>query len=112
MLDLRHRALGLGFLVASGVTTMVHRKIFEVAQHGPAQLGEPAIGLPTFMLASAGILLLINGSRLFAREIGRRPPAYDDVCRPSAHRQPRDAEYGSACGNGNSISNDYAAVRR
>lgn len=57
--------IGLSLLIASGGSTLIHRKIYEAARDGPAQVAELAIGLLTFCLASAGILLVIHGSRLF-----------------------------------------------
>lgn len=68
MIEMRRlppRIGGLALLAASGCTTIVHRAIYEAARHGPAQIGEFAIGLLTFCLASTGVLLLIHGAELF-----------------------------------------------
>lgn len=94
MRDIRYRAVGLGFLIASGITTLVHRAIFAMVRHGPAQIAELAIGLLTFMLASVGGLLVIHGSRLFTREQPRRSPA-SDADRQPAVRDRTDPIYGS-----------------
>jgi hypothetical protein len=59
------RVLGIGLLACSGASTLVHRSIYEAARHGPAQFAEFGLALLTFILASAGILLLIHGARLF-----------------------------------------------
>lgn len=64
--DLRARCSGCGLIVASLLTTWVHRELFAAARHGPARFGELAVGLLTFSLASVGVLLLIHGARLFA----------------------------------------------
>jgi hypothetical protein len=58
---------GVLLLLASGGTTLVHRSIWEAARHGPAQAVEFGIALMTFTLASIGMLLVINGGRLFAQ---------------------------------------------
>lgn len=62
------RVTGVLMLAAAGGTTLLHRAEYEAARHGPAQLAEFALGLLTFMLASTGILLLIQGARLFERD--------------------------------------------
>lgn len=72
-LGLRARCAGVGFIVASLGTTWVHREIFAAARHSPARFGELAVGLLTFTLASVGILLLIHGARLFARDDHAQP---------------------------------------
>lgn len=59
------RVLGLGLLACSGVSTLVHRGVYEAARHGPAQAAEFGLALLTFILASTGILLLIHGDKLF-----------------------------------------------
>jgi hypothetical protein len=65
MTDKHYRFAGVLGLVAAIGSTAIHRAIYEQAKHGPAQLGEFAAGLMTFVLACAGILLLIHGARLF-----------------------------------------------
>jgi hypothetical protein len=65
MVRLPPRLVGLALLAASGGTTLVHRTIYEAARHDAARLAELAIGLLTFLLASAGMLMLIHGARLF-----------------------------------------------
>lgn len=64
MNDVRYRLMGIVFLAGSAGTTLAHRRMFEVARHGPAQIGELALALLTFTLAIAGMLLVIHGSRL------------------------------------------------
>jgi hypothetical protein len=46
----------------------VHRSVYQAAYQGPAQTAEFALGLLTFMLLSAGILLLVHGSKLLERD--------------------------------------------
>jgi hypothetical protein len=65
MARLPPRLVGLALLAASGGTTLVHRAIYEGARHDAPRLAEVAIGLLTFLLASAGMLMLIQGARLF-----------------------------------------------
>jgi hypothetical protein len=57
-------------LAASCGSTAIHRSVYEAARHGPAQAVEFALALLTFLLASTGILLLIQGASLFARTKG------------------------------------------
>lgn len=66
MAKLPPRVLGLALLACSGASTLVHRGVYEAAQHGPAQAAEFGLALLTFLLASAGLLLLVHGARLFA----------------------------------------------
>lgn len=54
-------------IAASGASTLVHRSVYQAANQGPAQAAEFALGLLTFMLASAGILLLVHGGKLLER---------------------------------------------
>ena len=69
-LGLPSRAKGVLLIAAAGGTTMLHRIEYQAARHEPAQLAEFALALATFMLASTGILLLIHGGKLFARDQG------------------------------------------
>ncbi|MFD1952186.1 hypothetical protein ACFSGX_15535 [Sphingomonas arantia] len=73
------RLAGLALVAASCGTTWVHRSIWDAAHNGPAQAAELGIGLLTFMLASAGVLLLIHGVALFGRTINEAPPATPDL---------------------------------
>jgi hypothetical protein len=57
-------------LAASGGTTLLHRAIYEAARHDAPRLAEVAIGLLTFLLATAGMLMLIHGARLFEGKSG------------------------------------------
>ncbi len=61
------RLVGVMLIAASGASTLVHRSVYQAANQGPAQTVEFALGLLTFMLASAGILLLVHGGRLLER---------------------------------------------
>lgn len=65
------RIAGAGLLVASAGSTLAHRAAYHAAQQGPANPLEFGLGLLTFVLASAGILLLIHGDALFARATQR-----------------------------------------
>lgn len=67
MIKLPARLTGALLLVGSYGTTLVHREIWKSAHHGPAQAIKFCISLLTFVLASAGVLLLIHGSKLFVR---------------------------------------------
>lgn len=89
MADIRYRLAGLAFLVASAGSTAIHRAIYEAAKRGPAQLGELALGLSSFILASIGILLLVHGGRLFAA----RTPAHQ-ARTPRAGRRTADTPLG------------------
>jgi len=73
MPDLKARLAGAALLVGSGASTFVHRVVFEATRGGPAGLAEFALGLFTFMLASVGSVLLIQGSRLFERSVRWQP---------------------------------------
>lgn len=64
-LELLPRTFGLALIAASLATTLAHRAVYEAAKHGPAQLAEFALGLASFALASAGILLAAHGRTLF-----------------------------------------------
>lgn len=59
------RLCGAGLVMASGVSMLLHRAVYEAARHGPAQAAEFALGLSTFLLLATGILLLLHGARLF-----------------------------------------------
>jgi hypothetical protein len=61
------RLVGVILIAASGASTLVHRSVYQAANQGPAQTAEFALGLLTFMLASAGILLLVHGGKLLER---------------------------------------------
>ena len=61
------RLVGVMLISASGASTLVHRSVYQAANQGPAQTAEFALGLLTFMLASAGILLLVHGGKLLER---------------------------------------------
>ena len=96
MFDLPQRLTGLGLLLASGGSTLVHRSVYEAAKAGPARAGELVLGLTTIMLASTGILLLIHGSRLLAGRRSRgssRPPA---IVREAAYETDLDTREGVA----------------
>lgn len=54
-------------LSAAGVTTMIHRSVYDVSHDGPATLSEFALGLATFVLSCLGLLLVIHGRALFSR---------------------------------------------
>jgi len=58
------RLIGVMLVAASGVSSLVHRSVYEAAYQGPAQAAEFALGLLTFIFASAGILLLVHGGKL------------------------------------------------
>lgn len=62
------RLIGLALLAASGASTLAHRFVYEAARHGPAQTAEFGLGLLTFILASAGVLLLAHGGKLFEQD--------------------------------------------
>jgi hypothetical protein len=62
------RLVGVLLLAASGISTLVHRAVYQATRQGPPQLAELGLGLLTFMLASAGILLVIHGARLWHRD--------------------------------------------
>ena len=98
MLSSTPRLLGLLLLFASGGTTLIHRSVYMAARHGPATAAELAASLATFMLASAGMLLLIHGARLFAPVVFL-PPGEPE--RPTASLTPMRAALtdlpGSAC---------------
>jgi len=64
------RLVGVLLIAASGASTLVHRSVYEAAYQGPAQTAEFALGLLTFVLASAGILLLVHGGKLLERDGG------------------------------------------
>ena len=68
VVKLHSRLLGVVFIAAAGASTLAHRTVYEAARHGPAQAAELGLALLTFMLASTGILLLINGAKVFGRE--------------------------------------------
>lgn len=90
MTDKHYRFAGVLGLVAAIGSTAVHRAIYEQAKHGPAQVGEFAAGLMTFVLACAGILLLIHGARLL--EPTRRSPESDgDTQRDRTPAPPRES---------------------
>lgn len=61
------RLVGVLLIAASGGSMLAHRSVYEAARQGPAQTAEFVLGLLTFLLSSAGILLLVHGGRLFAR---------------------------------------------
>lgn len=67
MVRLPARLTGAFLLAGSCGTTLIHREIWTAAHHGPARTIEFEIGLLTFVLASAGVLLLIHGRKLFHR---------------------------------------------
>lgn len=67
MRDMGHRLCGLAMLSAAGVTTMIHRTVYDVSHDGPATLSEFALGLATFVLGCLGLLLVIHGRALFRR---------------------------------------------
>ncbi|WP_267395706.1 MULTISPECIES: hypothetical protein [unclassified Sphingomonas] len=100
MTDKHYRFAGVLGLVAAIGSTAVHRAIYEQAKHGPAQVGEFAAGLMTFVLACAGILLLVHGARLLERT-QRTPDADADaqrdrklepICEP-IDRSPLDSRH-------------------
>jgi hypothetical protein len=68
MRDMGRRLCGLAMLSAAGVTTMIHRSVYDVSHDGPATLSEFALGLATFVLSCLGLLLVIHGRALFRRE--------------------------------------------
>jgi len=68
MRDMGHRLRGLVILSAAGVTTMIHRSVYDVSHDGPATVSEFALGLATFVLGCLGLLLVIHGKALFERE--------------------------------------------
>lgn len=47
---------------------MAHRTVLEAVRHLPPQPVELGLGLMTFVLASAGVLLIIHGAGLFGRD--------------------------------------------
>jgi hypothetical protein len=64
------RFTGVLLLAASGGTTLLHRSTYQAAAQGSAQVAEMGIGLLTFLLASAGVLMLIHGAKLFEGKLG------------------------------------------
>ena len=52
-------------LACSAGSTLVHRGVYEATRHRPPQVAEFGLSLLTVILASTGILLLIQGARLF-----------------------------------------------
>lgn len=91
------RLSGLAWIGAACGTSLLHRRVLAGAVHGPATLGEMGLGLVSFVLASVGALLMINGPALFAR---RRAKRASDVgkkrCRPvarPAEPRPHAADY-------------------
>lgn len=75
MRNTRHRLAGALCLLFATGSTFVHRSFYEVARHGPAQVGELAAGLVTFISACLGVLLLIHGASLFATPVRQRSGA-------------------------------------
>ena len=67
MSDLRSRIAGVACLVTAAGSTALHRAVYEGAKHGPAQLGELALGLLSFACASLGVLLILHGAKLWRR---------------------------------------------
>jgi hypothetical protein len=100
MTDKHYRVAGVLGLVAAIGSTAVHQAIYEQAKHGPAQVGEFAAGLMTFVLACAGILLLIHGARLLEPSRRGREPDGDAqrdrtpaLPRESIDRSPLDSRH-------------------
>jgi hypothetical protein len=67
MARLPPRLLGIGLIASAGAVALWHRRVYEAARHGPAQVAELGLSLMCFALASTGILLLIHGAGLFGR---------------------------------------------
>ncbi|NLS27108.1 hypothetical protein S2M10_21010 [Sphingomonas sp. S2M10] len=61
-----HRLVGVLMILAACGTTLVHRAIWTMARHGPAQAAEMGLALTSFVLASLGMLLLLHGDKLCA----------------------------------------------
>ena len=78
MSDLRCRIAGVACLVAAAGSTALHRAVYESAKHGPAQLGELALGLLSFACASLGVLLILHGANLWRRGPMRTEPDAGD----------------------------------
>lgn len=64
MTDGKCRLGGLLCLAGAVISTMIHRAIYQAVGSGPATAGEFGAGLLTFVLACAGILLLLHGASL------------------------------------------------
>lgn len=65
MADVASRLLGVLLLAGSCGSSLIHRSVYEAARHGSARAIEFGLGLLTFVLASAGLLLVFHGARLF-----------------------------------------------
>lgn len=68
-------------LSAAGVTTLIHRSVYDVSRAGPATVSEFALGLATFVLGCLGVLLVIHGKALVGRQ---DPPTGPAARRPAA----------------------------
>lgn len=66
------RFVGVALVVASVASTLAHRAVYEAAKQGPPQLAELGLGLSTFLLASAGMMLMLLGRLLFEPATGSR----------------------------------------
>ncbi len=73
--DIRWRVGGVALFVAACGTSLMHRSVSASVAGQPASSLELLLGLLSFMLASAGMLLIIQGERLPASwrgELDRR----------------------------------------
>lgn len=115
------RLVGVMLIAASGGSVLAHRSVYEAARQGPAQTAEFALGLLTFLLISAGVLLLVHGGRLFKPRGGDAAspiPAADIATRLTAPIQPLGRAYDTRHGaslmqarHAIRVSREDAAVR-
>ncbi len=94
--DLAWRLAGMALLGGAGGTSLVHRHVLAAAANRPASAIEIGLGLASFILASFGMLLIINGPHLRdewrARRIGARQhgAGQPEDTRAAPARRPRD----------------------
>lgn len=62
--DILHRLAGVACVLGAGASTLLHREVWLTHASGPATGLEAVLGLLTFVLASAGVLLVIGGAGL------------------------------------------------
>lgn len=62
--DLVWRLAGAALLAGAGGTSLVHRQVLAAAADRPASAIEMALALASFVLAGAGIVMILTGARL------------------------------------------------
>jgi hypothetical protein len=73
--DIVHRLIGAGLLGGAVLSSFLHKAL--AAGGGQPTLAELALAITSFVLASVGVMLVINGAQLFDTPVRRRGSPHD-----------------------------------